>query len=260
MVRPGLSGEAERIERLQRILGRERAAGVIVGIGDDAAVLAPGEQTLVWTVDVQVEHVHFELAWLSFEELGFRATMAAASDLAAMAASPAGVLASLVLPPGLDDSALDAMGRGQARACDELGTSVVGGNLSRGSELSITTTVLGRAPRTVQRSGARPGDAVLLSGPVGLAAAGLEICRRAQQPQTAAEHAASAAWRQPRARIAEGLRLGGAATAAIDLSDGLACDGARIARASEAPGPALAMALNAPDLVSPELAAVASAL
>ncbi len=145
-----------------------------VGIGDDAAVLDPGG--LVWTVDVQVDGTHFRPEWASWEDIGWRSFMAAASDLAAMGAEPIAALSSLVLAPAIDDQALDAIARGQAAASLAAGAPVVGGNLARGTETSITTTLLGRAAQPVLRSGAQPGDGVYLAGPVGLAAAGPGPC------------------------------------------------------------------------------------
>src|SRR6478752_4475 len=100
-----MASEFERIARLRARYGAP-PAGVAVGIGDDAAVLTPPPSTkLVWTVDEQVEGVHFERAWLSYEDIGFRAFMAAASDLAAMGAKPHSALSSLSLPRDLPDAA-----------------------------------------------------------------------------------------------------------------------------------------------------------
>jgi len=229
------SSELERVEKLTRIFattGAESGAErVLVGIGDDCAVLLPGPDPLVWTVDAAVEGVHFRRDLLSFEDIGYRATMAAASDLAAMGAEPAGVLSALVLPDDVGDEGLEAVARGQREAVGALGTAVVGGNLARGGELSLTTTVLGRAPRPVPRGGARPSDALWLMGPVGLAAAGLRLLMEGRPVETAAARACVAAWRRPRARIAEGLAMRVVATAAIDISDGLARDVGHLAHA-----------------------------
>lgn len=220
--------EAERIARLAAILGTARP-GIVLGIGDDAAVLDAPEDPLVWSIDAAVEHVHFERAWLSPEDLGYRATMAALSDLAAMGARPLGVLAGLVLPPDLDEAWVDGIARGQRLACDELDTALIGGNLSRGSELSLTTTVLGAASRPMRRDRARAGDGVWIAGPVGLARAGLEaLLGRGTGHRSALE-----AWRRPRARIAAGAVAAGVAEAAIDVSDGLARDALRLAEASD---------------------------
>ena len=226
--------EDERIARIAALLGGGAPKqGVRVGIGDDCAVLdAPGG-VLVWTVDEQVEGVHFrasgERVLCSYEDVGYRATMAAASDLAAKGARPLGALASLVLPPSVDDAELEAIVHGQRQACDELGSAIIGGNLSRGTELALSTTWLGTCEAPILRSGARPGDNLLVCGDLGLAAAGF----RALDAGLEAAPDAVRAWRRPRARVEEGLRMTTPPVrAAIDVSDGLARDAGHLARAS----------------------------
>ena len=137
----------------------EVAPGVGLGIGDDAAVLrAGGAEPWVVSVDASVEGVHFDLAYLDYADIGYRSFQAAASDLAAMGATPAGALSALILPKTMSADAIDALTAGQAAASREAGCPVIGGNVSRGRELSVTTTVLGRAQRPLTRAGARPGD------------------------------------------------------------------------------------------------------
>jgi thiamine-monophosphate kinase len=199
-------------------------------------VLAPpaAGSSLVWTVDAQVEGTHFRRDWVSWEDVGWRSFMAAASDLAAMGATPLAALSSLVLADDVDDDALGALASGQAAAARALGTTVVGGNLARGGETSVTTTLLGAAERPLLRHGARAGDSLLLGGAVGLAAAGLALLRAGASHEVAAPASCVAAWRRPSARIDLGLALvrGGLATAAIDISDGLLRDGGHVAEAS----------------------------
>ncbi len=226
-----MASEWDRIERLRATFAAPALPGLIVGIGDDAAVLAPGAEPLVWTVDVAVDGVHFRRDILSFVDLGYRATMAAASDLAAMGASPRGLLAALVLPPDVGDEDLAQLSAGQRAAADALGTAILGGNLARGGELSITTTALGAAPRPLTRAGALPGDALWAAGPLGLAAAGLALLLAGRAPASAAAHAAVQRWRRPEALIAAGLAARGWVHAAIDVSDGLAQDVRHLVRA-----------------------------
>jgi len=200
-------------------------AKLFPAIGDDCAVL---EGSLVWTVDACVEHVHFRREWLSWEDVGWKSFMAAASDIAAMGGRPLGALSALVLTDDVDDAALEALARGQAEAASALAMAIVGGNLARGSEVSVTTTVLGRADRPIPRNGAKPGDRVLVAGALGHAAAGLAALREERM-----QDAHIAAWRRPRALVAEGLAMAkGGANAAIDVSDGFALDVSRLARAS----------------------------
>jgi thiamine-monophosphate kinase len=228
-----MSSELARIALLSARLAGDSGA-VRVGIGDDAAVLAPPDPgaALVWTVDAQVEGTHFRREWASWEDVGWRSFMAAASDLAAMGATPLAALSSLVLPGDLDDEALSELATGQANAARALGTTVAGGNLARGSELSVTTTLFGVAARPLLRRGARAGDLLLLGGAVGLAAAGLALLRAGASFDATSAATCVAAWRRPRARIDLGLGLASAATAAIDVSDGLLRDAGHLAAAS----------------------------
>jgi len=248
--------ERARIAMLARVLGAP-VAGVRVGIGDDAAVLeAVLEQRkqLVWTIDEQVEGVHFRRDLVSDRDIGWRSFMAAASDVAAMGAEPWCALCALVLPDAVDDSMLQALASGQREAAEALGAPVVGGNLSRGPVLSITTTLLGRCERAVERRGAVPGDGVWLAGGAGLASAGLLALERSTTDP--ATDAAIVAWRRPRALVAEGRAMARVAHAAIDVSDGLARDAGQVAEAS---GVCIVLDED-PLLAQPDLVAAANAL
>jgi thiamine-monophosphate kinase len=211
------SDEFLRIARIRQLLSGTATAGVAIGIGDDAAVLEPMDGSLVISVDASVEHVHFRRAFAGLDVIGERAFTAALSDLAAMGAAPRAALSALMLPDGLSDDELGMLVAGIARAAAGYRCPVVGGNLSRGAELSLTTTVIGEVKGAViARSGARPGDQIYVSGTLGAAALGLVLL------QANSQHGASFVerWRRPRARIAEGQALRGHATAAIDVSDG----------------------------------------
>jgi thiamine-monophosphate kinase len=227
--------EQSRLEVLRKLFSATGShRGVTVGVGDDAAVLAASDVPLVWTVDTAVDGVHFRRDWMSLEDIGWRSLSAAASDLAAMGAAPRGVLSSLILPRQFDDAELEALARGQAACAAALGTAVIGGNLARGAELSITTTVLGETRAPILRRGARAGDIVALAGPVGLAAAGLALLQRGTPGETPDDASlAIAAFRRPTARIREGIGAVGHAHAGIDVSDGLALDASRLARESD---------------------------
>ncbi len=213
-------------------LFRQASPGIELGIGDDAAVLKSSGRW-VWTVDAAVEHVHFERAWLSCADLGFRSFQAAASDVSAMGGAPFAALSSVIFPPGLAAAELAQLARGQRAAARALGCAIVGGNLARGAELSITTTVAGRVKRPLLRSGARVGDELWLCGELGLAAAGLRLLQAGTRrgTSTAARRALSA-FRRPSAQLAAGLDLARGAHAAIDISDGLAGDALHLAQAS----------------------------
>jgi thiamine-monophosphate kinase len=230
--RGGVSSEFDKIALIERWLtgSEKRAPGIRIGIGDDAAVLS-SRGPLVWTIDAQVDNVHFRDDWLAWEDIGYRATQAAISDIAAMGARPLAALASLALPAHFSDAKLERLVRGQAEAAHRSACPLIGGNLARASELSITTTVLGHAKKPLLRSGARPGDELWLIGEVGAAALGLAALERRVRPSRALK-SCIARWRRPEPRLAEGLQLRGRARAAIDVSDGLAGDAAHIAAAS----------------------------
>jgi thiamine-monophosphate kinase len=234
---PGPGREFELIDRIARVLGPSRAPEVTLGIGDDAAVLdparlRPGEQ-LVWTVDASVEGVHFRPELLSWEDVGFRATVAAASDLLAKGARPVAALAGLTIPAARmrdDLASIEAIARGQRQACEALGMSLVGGNIAEAESLSITTTALGAATRVVTRAGARPGDLLVVAGPLGESALGLAWLMRGR-PE---EHAPRlvTAFRRPPVLLAASGALAVVARAMVDVSDGLAQDVGHLARAS----------------------------
>lgn len=203
---------------------------VVLGIGDDGAVLAASALGQVLSVDAQVEGVHFRRDLLEPAAIGYRAIVSALSDLAAMGARPRAALLSLILPPALSDAELDGIVDGVAEAQHEYGCVVAGGNLARGSELSLTTTVIGDAPeRPLTRAGARAGDAVFVTGQLGGAALGLQALLLGKAELAPG---AVARWRRPVARIREGEALRGIAQAAIDVSDGLLQDLAHVCEAS----------------------------
>lgn len=246
------SSEHERIQKLRSLFASSETDGLLLSIGDDAAVLAPGQRPLVWSIDAAVEGTHFRRDLMSLEDAGYRATMAALSDLAAMGASPMGVLSSLVLPRALTDDELEAIARGQRDAAALCGTVVIGGNLARGDAISITTAVLGRAERPLTRSGARATDRLWLSGDLGWAALGLALLEDKREDS----ERAARAFRRPRARIAEGLTaVRDGATAAIDVSDGAAADAFHVASESS-----LTIVLDEAALADDELAKVAASI
>ncbi|EQD43205.1 thiamine monophosphate kinase, partial [mine drainage metagenome] len=152
--------------------------------GDDAAVLAvPSPGQLLLSIDLLVEGVHLDLSLSSPADAGWKAIAVNASDIAAMGGRPLHVVAGITAPPGTD---LDAISEGMVEACSSYGIALVGGDLSTGGSVvlavAITGTCDGRAP--VLRSGAKAGDVIWVTGPLGASAAGLEHlrCRGAACP------------------------------------------------------------------------------
>jgi thiamine-monophosphate kinase len=199
------------------------------GVGDDAALLTvpPGEQLVVST-DASVEGVHFRREWMSAAEIGERAASAALSDLAAMAATPLGMLLALAVPASWQD-ALVELARGVGAAAAGARCPIVGGNLTRATELSLTITVLGSTATPVRRARARVGDRVFVTGRLGGPGAALRALLAGGDP--APEHRARFVAPVPRLAEARWLASHGV-HAAIDISDGLLADAAHLARAS----------------------------
>ena len=220
----GAGSEFDAIRAMLQVWGAKAT-----GIGDDAAVLsiATGE-SLVVSTDATFEGVHFRREWLTPREIGARAAAAALSDLAAMAATPIGLLLALGVPPDWRGS-IDALSEGIGDVAAAAECPIVGGNVSRAIELSLTLTVLGTSARPLTRAGARSGDVLYVTGVLGGPGAALDALLRGATPRDV-DRARFAA---PRPRIAEAHWLAERdACAAIDLSDGLAADAGHLAAAS----------------------------
>jgi thiamine-monophosphate kinase len=223
--------ETELIERFFARLGAGRA-DVLLGIGDDAALLRPPEGgDLVVTTDALVEGVHF-LPGAPAHSLGHRALAVNLSDIAAMGAVPAWALLALNLP-GADERWLQEFAAGFGSLARAHGVALVGGNVSRGP-LSLTVELIGTVPRGqgLRRSGAQPGDDLYVSGSVGDAAAGLRVLRGELQTAAGAAQFLQRRFEYPTPRVALGAGLRGLASACIDISDGLYTDAMRLLGAS----------------------------
>jgi thiamine-monophosphate kinase len=220
----GAGMEFDAIRAMLRVWGAQAT-----GIGDDAAVLPlPEGETLVVSTDASFEHVHFRREWLTAREIGGRAAAAALSDLAAMGATPAGLLLALGVPPKWRGD-LDALARGVGEVAAAELCPIVGGNVTRAGELSLTITVLGTSPRPLERSGARPDDVLYVTGALGGPGAALDALLRGVTPRDVDR----ARFASPRPRIAEARWLAEhGARAAIDISDGLVADAGHLAAAS----------------------------
>jgi thiamine-monophosphate kinase len=207
---------------------------VRVGVGDDAAVVAPGAGELVLTTDALVEGTHFTLDTTSARDLGAKAIAVNVSDIAAMAASPRYALCALTLSPMVDAGWVMELLGGMREGCDEYALWLVGGNLARGAEVTVTVTVVGEvAPgRALTRAGAALGDRLVVTGALGGAAAGLRLVRESRSVSEA-ERDALTRYLRPTARVGEaGVLARHGATAMIDISDGLSLDLSRLCAAS----------------------------
>jgi thiamine-monophosphate kinase len=191
------------------LLAELERRGLAQGIADDAAELSGG---LVVTQDALVENVHFRLDWTTWRELGYKAAAVNLSDLAASGAVPEALLVTLAAPAVTEVGDLLELYAG----LNEPGVRVAGGDTTRAEVLSLTVTAVGRSDRVPGRGDARPGDLLVLTGPLGAAGEAFRRERHARPPL----------------RLEEGRRLAEVATALTDISDGLAVDAAHIAQRS----------------------------
>lgn len=221
----GSGGEFDRIRAIWRRLGEQLSPA-----GDDCALVSVGGVPLAISTDATLEGTHFRAGWLSPAELGWRATSAALSDLAAVAATPAGVLVSLGVSPAWPEEMVAELMAGVGEAAAAVGATVWGGDLVQSERVVIDVTVVGRADAPVRRKGAVPGDGLWVTGGLGAPAAALEAWSEGVEPDRDARER----FARPLPRIAEArwLRERGA-RAMIDLSDGLLGDAGHLAAASE---------------------------
>jgi thiamine-monophosphate kinase len=207
----------------------ERWGDLVQRAGDDAAILdLKHGSRLVASTDTSLEGVHFRREWMSLQEIGYRATIAAMSDMAAVAAEPMGLLIAATIPASIAES-IEMLADGIGLAARECGCPIVGGDLTGGDRISLTMTVLGAAPEPLGRDGARPGHAIWVTGRLGGPGAAVRALLSGELPS--AEHYPRFA--RPVARLAEARWLAEAgASAMIDISDGLSSDAKHIAAAS----------------------------
>lgn len=229
-------GELGFLDRVRRLAG-PAGPDVVLGIGDDAAALRPpAGELIVVTCDVLVEGRHFRGPDHPPRAIGRRLAAVNLSDIAAMGATPRWGLASFVLPPQLSAEAGVEVFAGLAEGLHADGAVVVGGNLSAGEMLTLELTLLGTvAPeQMLRRSGARPGDRVLVTGTLGGSAAVRLALEAGFDPTIPALAELLADFRGPRSRVPAGrsIAASGLAHAMIDVSDGLLADLGHLCRAA----------------------------
>ncbi|MDI6740582.1 MAG: thiamine-phosphate kinase [Candidatus Edwardsbacteria bacterium] len=228
-------GEFGLIERIRKGQSK-RSRNVILGIGDDAAAFALSKGMVgIVTIDTLVDRTHFDLAYTSFYDLGWKAMAANLSDVAAMAGRPLLAVVSLTLTDKIKTKDVDELYRGMRALAGRHDATIAGGDIVKGREFSLTIAVTGECAKgnLGLRSGARPGDAAMITGSLGASRAGLELLKseiRNQKSELVRKHL------RPEPRVREGLalarrfRLHGM----IDISDGLASELHHLARESRA--------------------------
>ncbi len=227
-----MKSEFKLIARIARSAGRAKR-DVIVGIGDDAAVLRfSAREDVVVTTDSLVEGTHFERGWLTPHEIGWRLAAANLSDIAAMGAEPKYALVSLMLPRAVSGKQAEAIQRGAVEHLGRHDTSVVGGNIaSTNGPLTVDMTLIGTCARgQAWTRRARKGDAIVLAGTIGAAAAGVVALKKGKLGGAAVLRAYKHP--VPRIDVARALRGNAAIHGAIDISDGLSSDLIHVCEAS----------------------------
>ncbi len=225
-------GEFGLIERLQPVFGPASEADerVLIGPGDDAAVLRIKNGHVVVSTDVMVEGRHFRRDWASAADIGHRAAAQNLSDINAMGGRASALTIALAAPADLPVAWATEFATGFAEECALVGAAVVGGDLARADQVVVTVTVLGGCTvAPVTRGGAEPGDVLALCGRQGWAAGGLAVLGRGfRSPRVLVE-----AYQRPQPPYDEGLVAAQAgATSMIDVSDGLLADAGHLAAAS----------------------------
>lgn len=226
----GLSdiGEFGLIDRI-RVRQREYDEDVVVGIGDDCAVLRRGDILEVMTTDCLVEGTHYQPGWLSMEDVGWKSMAVNVSDVAAMGAVPRHAVITLFIPEWVTPEDIDDLYEGIEGCAAQAGVGLVGGDIVKiAGPFAVSITLSGTCERDdlVLRSGAREGDIIVVSGALGDAAVGMEYIKAGKQPEGPAAEYSVARFRRPVPRhkesriIVEKLQP----TSMIDISDGLISD------------------------------------
>jgi len=230
--------ERDIISSIRNTVISGQQAGLVQGIGDDCAVIDK-DGRLVWlvTMDTLVEGIHFDRTWHPAEKLGRKSVAVNISDIAAMGGRPVFAFLSLGLPQGFDPDWFSSFSQGITDACSKYNCFLAGGDTVRSNEgVIITITVIGEMgnDQVVYRSGAVAGDTIWVTGSLGMAAAGLQLCQRGINPIPEVLQPCVAAHLDPQPRVKLGSLLAEKKLvhAMMDLSDGLATDLSHLCRES----------------------------
>ena len=247
--------EAELLKAIRDIFDSAAAkkSGLLVGNGDDGAIFSSAGKEVIVAADVAVEGIHFKGEWSSGFDIGRKITAANLADICAMGGWPHFLLVTVVLPDRWVGQALE-IAKGIAHEAFLVDAAVIGGDLARGSELSISITAIGYGEKRLLRSSARVGDAVVISSIPGWSAAGLSMLKSGTKPVRDVEKRAVAEHKSPSIDYKKYRANVEYLNSAIDVSDGLVTDAGHLARASK-----VSIDIDSRSLVSAELASIGEA-
>ena len=222
-----MASESELIAAVRAIFEATPDERVLIGIGDDGAVIAQPKGKVVLATDIAVEGTHFNREWSSLFEIGAKITAANLADIYAMGGRPEYLLVAAVLPHGFTVPEIQELARGIVDEASKVGARVVGGDITASKDLVISIAVYGSVKDSVARSGAQVGDLVIISDLPGASAAGLELLKQGVRDERTLPH------RRPivNYEAARDFALAGV-SAMCDVSDGLTSELLHIAKAS----------------------------
>jgi thiamine-monophosphate kinase len=205
---------------IDRITKRSKDKKILVGIGDDAAIYRTEKDFQVLTTDCLVEGDHFRRDWFNSTQIGMKAVEINVSDIAAMGALPKYVLVSMALPKDLDVEFVDGLYEGMWKTCDKYGIEIIGGNMTHSEKILISITLTGEVDNKnlCLRSGAKPGDYILVSGYLGNGRAGLRLFQKGIKGYEKVRKY----YLEPHAQLKTALKISPFINSMIDVSDGLA--------------------------------------
>jgi len=231
------AGELSLLEIIRKKF-RKNARGLVVGIGDDCAVVNPEARDMLLTTDMMVEGVHFDLSWTNPYQLGFKLVSVNVSDIYAMGGSPSLLLLNFAAPKDTDMDFFLSFFEGVRYALKRYKVALAGGDISSSYKVVVSASVTGYADKTILRSGARPGDLIYVSGTLGDSACGLRILKKKKRerkkdgPDERNVAAAGLINKHLMPHAVRPDRFVNHATAMIDISDGLVIDLSRVCRES----------------------------
>jgi len=221
-----MATEREILAAISAVFSRSSDESVLVGIGDDAAVIKAALTPIALASDMAVEGTHFSRNWSSFYEIGAKITAANLADIFAMGGRPEYLLVSAALPKSITVEEVEELALGIADEAALVGASVVGGDLASSEKIVISISAFGAVGRPILRSGAKVGDQVVVSKLPGESAAGLEYLKRGVLDSSSAHH------RHPTVDYQSAQAISAIAHSMIDVSDGLVSELSHIASAS----------------------------